>query len=90
MRPLAAQRTRFLAALGMTRPVLMTNSYVTLPIQPLNIQNSREASPIDAGSVRTQAISKFRIVDHCRPDLFAHMVPATPEDKTCVVLTGNP
>jgi hypothetical protein len=30
------------------------------------------------------------MVDHCRPDLFAHIVPATPEDKTCVVLTGNP
>jgi hypothetical protein len=61
-----------------------------LLIQLLNVQNSTAASPIDAGSVSTQAISKLRSVAICKPDLFAHMVPATPDDKTWVVLTGNP
>ena len=61
-----------------------------LPIQLLNVQNSSAARPIEAGSVSTHAIAKLRIVDHCRPDLFAHIVPATPDERTCVVLTGNP
>ena len=45
---------------------------------------------IEAGRVRTQAIAKLRTVDHCRPDRLAAMVPATPEESTCVVLTGSP
>src|SRR6516225_886898 len=36
------------------------------------------------------AISRLRMVLICSPDLLAHMVPATPDDSTCVVLTGNP
>ena len=27
---------------------------------------------------------------HCKPDPFAAIVPATPDDNTCVVDTGNP
>ena len=30
----------------------------------------------------------LRMVDHCNPLLLASMVPATPEESTCVVLTG--
>ena len=54
------------------------------------IQNSDPESMIAAGSVRTQAISMLKIVDHCSPELFAAMVPATPEESTWVVLTGQP
>src|SRR3954447_7332274 len=32
----------------------------------------------------------FRMVENCKPLLFAAIVPATPELNTCVVLTGNP
>ncbi len=45
---------------------------------------------IDAGSVNTHAISRLRTVDHCRPDPLAAIVPATPDDNTCVVETGSP
>ena len=45
---------------------------------------------IAAGSVVTHAKIKLRIVDHCRPERFAAMVPATPDDNTWVVLTGQP
>ena len=43
-----------------------------------------------AGSVNTHASSRFFTVDICKPERFAVIVPATPEDKTCVVLTGSP
>jgi hypothetical protein len=45
---------------------------------------------MDAGKVSTQAISMLRTVDHCRPEPLAAMVPATPDDSTCVVETGKP
>ena len=45
---------------------------------------------MDAGSVSTQAIASERTVLHCSPEWLAAMVPATPEDSTCVVLTGKP
>ncbi len=32
-------------------------------------------------------MSKLRTVPHCSPDLLATIVPATPEENTCVVLT---
>ena len=32
----------------------------------------------------------LRIVDHCRPEPLAAMVPATPEESTWVVDTGRP
>ena len=32
----------------------------------------------------------LRMVDHCSPEPFAAMVPATPEESTWVVLTGRP
>ena len=43
-----------------------------------------------AGKVSTQAISRLRTVAICRPEPLAAMVPATPDDKMCVVETGNP
>ena len=56
----------------------------------LKTQNRLPESRIETGSVSTQAASRLRTVFHCRPDLLAHMVPATPDDSTCVVLTGRP
>ena len=41
-----------------------------------------------AGSVITHTNPILRIVSPWRPDLLAHMVPATPDESTCVVLTG--
>lgn len=55
-----------------------------------NAQYSVPASTMDTGSVSTHAISKLRTVAHCNPDRLATMVPATPEESTCVVLTGRP
>jgi len=43
-----------------------------------------------AGSVNTHAISRLRTVAHCSPEPFAAIVPATPDDNTCVVETGSP
>src|SRR5262249_54481375 len=45
---------------------------------------------IAAGSVSTQAISRLRMVAIWRPEPLAAMVPATPDDSTCVVETGRP
>ena len=42
------------------------------------------------GSVNTHAIRRFRTVAICKPEPFAAMVPATPQDSTCVVETGKP
>jgi hypothetical protein len=53
-------------------------------------KNKKPDSIIAMGSVNTHASNKFRTVLHCKPERFASMVPATPEDNTCVVLTGNP
>ena len=53
-------------------------------------QYSEPDNKIAAGSVSIQAISRLRMVDICSPDLLAAMVPATPDDSTWVVDTGNP
>ena len=53
-------------------------------------RNSTPASRIAAGSVSNQAIARFRTVDIWSPDRFAAIVPATPDDSTCVVDTGSP
>ena len=53
-------------------------------------QYSEPDSRIAAGRVSTQAISRLRMVDICRPERFAAIVPATPEESTCVVETGRP
>jgi hypothetical protein len=45
---------------------------------------------IAAGKVSTQAMAIFRIVDNCSPDPLAVIVPAMPDDRTCVVDTGSP
>lgn len=42
------------------------------------------------GSVKTHARRRFRKVFIWSPDLLAAMAPATPLDKTWVVLTGKP
>ena len=55
-----------------------------------NTQYSEPDSSIATGSVSTQAIARFRIVDICRPDRLAAIVPATPDERTCVVETGRP
>ena len=54
------------------------------------IQNRLPDKRIAAGSVRTHAISRLRTVALCRPDRRAAIVPATPDDSTCVVDTGSP
>src|SRR5262245_62029195 len=53
-------------------------------------QYSSAAIRIDAGNVSTQASARLRIVPIWRPDRLAAIVPATPEESTCVVLTGRP
>ena len=45
---------------------------------------------IAVGSVKTHASAMFLKVDICRPDPFAAIVPATPDESTWVVDTGNP
>ncbi len=54
------------------------------------MKNSVPAMRIAAGSVVTQASAMLRTVDICRPEPFAAMVPATPEDRMWVVETGRP
>src|SRR5439155_8419274 len=43
-----------------------------------------------AGSVSSQASMIFFSVPPRTPEPFAHIDPATPDDNTCVVLTGRP
>ena len=50
-----------------------------------NSQNSDPDTSIATGKVSTQAKARLRTVDHCRPELLAAMVPATPDDNTWVV-----
>jgi hypothetical protein len=53
-------------------------------------ENNRYSVPdsiIVAGSVSTQASAMLRMVDHCSPDPLAAMVPAMPDESTCVVET---
>ena len=53
-------------------------------------QNKEADKPIETGKVSPHAMSRLRRVAHCKPERLAAMVPATPDDNTCVVLTGNP
>jgi len=43
-----------------------------------------------AGSVKTHAKAMLRTVESWSPDPFADIVPAIPDDSTCVVDTGKP
>ena len=54
-------------------------------------KNSAMPIKIQMGSVSSQAISMLRTVFFCRlsKPLWATMVPAMPELKMCVVLTGR-
>ena len=45
---------------------------------------------IAAGRVNTQAFAILRTVESCNPEPLAAIVPAIPDDKTCVVETGSP
>jgi hypothetical protein len=56
----------------------------------LKSQNRLPERSAAAGRVKTQARAISRNVDTCNPLLFAAIVPATPEERTCVVLTGRP
>ncbi len=56
----------------------------------MNAQNSVADSTMATGNVSTQSMIRLRTVAHCRPVPLAAMVPATPDDRTCVVLTGRP
>jgi hypothetical protein len=55
-----------------------------------NSQNRPPASRMAAGMVSTHASARLRTVDICSPDPLLAIVPATPDDSTCVVDTGNP
>jgi hypothetical protein len=48
----------------------------------VNSQYNEPDSRIAAGIVSTQAISRLRMVFICRPERFAAIVPATPDDNT--------
>src|SRR3982750_4427023 len=56
----------------------------------VNSQYRLPDSRIAAGSVSTHAINRLRMVFICNPPPLATMVPATPDDNTCVVDTGKP
>src|SRR6202789_1350251 len=56
----------------------------------LKSQNSAPESTAATGNVKTHARAISRRVDTCSPLLSPAIVPATPDDSTCVVLTGNP
>lgn len=55
-----------------------------------NSQYSEPDNSIAAGNVSTQASPMLRSVRICRPEPFAAIVPATPDESTCVVETGRP
>ena len=46
--------------------------------------------PIAQGNVSTHASAWLRRIDICTPEPLAAIVPATPEESTCVVETGGP
>ena len=46
--------------------------------------------PIAHGRVSTRASARLRKVDIFTPEPLAAIVPATPEESTCVVETGRP
>src|SRR6187402_3558992 len=56
----------------------------------VNSQYNEPDSITATGKVSTHAIARLRTVLICRPDWFATIVPATPEESTCVVDTGKP
>ena len=56
----------------------------------LKSKKRQPESTAAAGRVKTQARAMSRMVESCRPLWLAAMVPATPELRTWVVLTGRP
>src|ERR1039457_4241208 len=78
---------------GIRRPGCPHSYATTGQIQGATCRKSQKRLPESraaAGSVKTQAMAMFLMVDHCKPLLLAAMVPATPELRTCVVETGRP
>jgi hypothetical protein len=55
-----------------------------------NAQYSVPEITIAAGNVSTQASAMLRTVESCKPEPLAAIVPAMPDDSTCVVETGSP
>jgi hypothetical protein len=55
-----------------------------------NAQYKAPEMIIAAGSVSTHASAMLRTVESCSPEPLAAMVPAIPDDSTCVVETGRP
>ena len=54
-------------------------------------ENNNAARKMQTGQRESiQAIRMLIKVSFCRPDLFAAMLPAMPEERTWVVLTGSP
>src|SRR5258707_1819384 len=53
-------------------------------------ENVPAPSSTQTGIVSTQAKRIFRRVAICRPDRLAAIVPAIPQERTWVVLTGKP
>src|SRR5262249_19255083 len=56
----------------------------------LNPQKRKPESNKAMGKVKNQAKKRFGAGDQWKPGLLAIIVPATPDDNTCVVLTGRP
>jgi hypothetical protein len=59
-------------------------------VMKLKTQNNKPERVAAAGRVTTQAIPMFRRVAICRPQPLAAIVPATPDERTCVADTGRP
>ena len=56
----------------------------------LKSQKRRPERMAAAGNGKIQAIAMSRMAESCSPLRFAAIVPAAPEDRTWVVLTGTP
>lgn len=68
-------------------PYLIPNAWKTTFKVKAKIAPPRS---IQTGRVRTQAMRIFIRVFDCNPDRLAAMVPAMPEERIWVVLTGRP
>ena len=82
-----ATKSRLMARLGMTCAPRRKKQRVQEPWFPgqtisRNSRNNPAAISIATGSVRIQARAMLLMVDICRPDLSAAIVPATPEEST--------
>ena len=88
--PLLIQRSNPAVAGGYQRTGVFLIRSVTDQKIIEKSQNRLPARRMAAGIVSTQARARLRTVAICRPEPLAAIVPATPDDKTCVVETGKP